>query len=116
MRLILSPVTWKRQKVGIFPGAVAVSGKEIEPIFFTLDVHVAAQKISRSIRSRSGRGLPSLVNVASVVSVARSVPVAVVDGGNEAGRDGFEGSRKVMGSPPWSCGRMASGARSRRGG
>ena len=42
MRLILSPVTWKRQKVGIFPGAVAVSGKEIEPIFFfTLDVHVA---------------------------------------------------------------------------
>ena len=75
-----------------------------------------AQKISRSIRSRSGRGLPSLVNVASVVSVARSVPVAVVDGGNEAGRDGFEGSRKVMGSPPWSCGRMASGARSRRGG
>jgi hypothetical protein len=64
MRLILSPVTWKRQKVGIFPGAVAVSGKEIEPIFFfTLDVHVAAQKISRSIRSRSGRGLPSLVNV-----------------------------------------------------
>jgi hypothetical protein len=29
---------------------------------------------------------------------------------------GFEGSRKVMGSPAWSCGRMASGARCRRGG
>jgi hypothetical protein len=59
--------------MSIFPGAVAVSGKEIEPIFFfTLDVRVAAQKISRSIRSRNGRGWPSSVNVASVVSVARS--------------------------------------------
>jgi hypothetical protein len=41
MRLILSPVTWKRQKVDISPpGVVAVSGEEIEPVlFFTLDVH-----------------------------------------------------------------------------
>jgi hypothetical protein len=45
MRLILSPVTCKRQTMGhLFPGVVAVSGEEIEPIFFfTLDVHVTAR-------------------------------------------------------------------------
>ena len=41
MRLILSPLIWKRQKgEHLSPGVVAVSGEEIEPIvFFTLDVH-----------------------------------------------------------------------------
>jgi hypothetical protein len=45
MRLILSPVTWKRQKVGISPrGVVAVPGEEIEPVFvFTLDGHVTVR-------------------------------------------------------------------------
>jgi len=44
MRLILSPIRWKRQKVGISPGVVAVPGEEIEPVFFfTLDVHVTVR-------------------------------------------------------------------------
>ena len=43
MRLILSPVTWKRQTVGISP-QMSVSARTESPIFFfTLEVRVTAR-------------------------------------------------------------------------
>jgi hypothetical protein len=75
-RLILSPVTWKAPEGGHHcPGVVAVRGEEIEPIFFSLSTArwPCAVKISRSIRSRSDRGLPSSVSVAFGVSVVSAL-------------------------------------------